>query len=100
MPPTEEDIDWFKSTFHPIPKPRLPDDCVEYSIYPISHHLDPSNDVEVRLCLREVQKHASDLTKLLLKDYIWQREGFKLEFVREEGECRFVKPFYDKGNKK
>lgn len=86
--PTEEDIAWFKSTFHPIPKPALPDDCVEYSLYLISPELDPANDSEVRLRLRDIQKHASELTKKLLKDYIWQREGFGLELVREEGEVR------------
>ncbi|KAI5305979.1 hypothetical protein KEM56_002651, partial [Ascosphaera pollenicola] len=32
-----------------------------------------------------VQKAASELVKTYLKDYIWQREPFKLEFVREDG---------------
>lgn len=86
MPPTDEDIAWFKSTFHPIPKPTLPDDCIEYSIYLISSSLDASNDSELRLQLRDVQKYATDLQKQYLKDYIWQRQGFSLELNKEDGE--------------
>ena len=84
MPPTEEDIAWFKSTFHPIPKPRLPDDCVEYSLHLFSSSA-PSDDV-LRSRLREVQKSAAQLQKDYLKDYIWQRQGFALELVKEDGE--------------
>ena len=86
MPPNEEDLEWLRSTFHPIPRPRLPDDCVEYSLHVVSSALDPANDSEVRIRLREVQKHASELQKKWLKDYIWQRQGFGLEIVKEDGE--------------
>lgn len=86
MPPTEEDLAWIRSTFHPVPRPQLPDDCVEYSLYVISASLDPINDSEIRLRLREVQKSASELQKRWLKDYIWQRQGFGLELVKEDGE--------------
>lgn len=86
MPPNEEDLAWIRSSFHPVPRPQLPDDCVEYSLYVISPDLDPPNDPETRLHLREVQKAASDLQKTWLKDYIWQRQGFGLEVVREDGE--------------
>lgn len=84
---TEEDIAWFKSTFHPIPKPQLPDDAVEYSIY---HLPSPAPAVidetaETRARLLEVQGTAAELTKDLLKDYIWQREGFRLEIIKEDG---------------
>ncbi|KAJ5452334.1 hypothetical protein N7445_000517 [Penicillium cf. griseofulvum] len=67
---TEEDRAWFQSTFRPIPKPELPDDAVAYSIYhiPSSPHPRPA-----------------DLTKDLLKDYIWQREAFRLEITKEDG---------------
>lgn len=88
MPPTEEDIAWFKSTFHPIPKAELPDDCVEYSLHLISANFDPANDLEVRRRLREVQKYASELQKSWTKDYIWQRQGFGLELAKENGEVR------------
>ena len=91
MPPTEEDIAWLKSTFHPIPKAALPDDCIEYSILIISTLLDSNNDSETRLRLRDVQKHAASLQKEWLKDYIWQRQGFALELAKEDGEvCAFT----------
>lgn len=85
--PSKEDIEWFRSTFHPIPKPKLPDDCVEYSIYvlPSSPSRSSKNQLEVRSRLREVQKASSELVKTLLKDYIWQRESFGLELTSEDG---------------
>lgn len=84
---TEEDIAWFKSTFRPIPKPELPDDSVEYFIY---HLPSPAPAVidkaaEARARLLEVQRTAAELTKELLKDYIWQRESFRLEINKENG---------------
>ncbi|KAJ5748873.1 uncharacterized protein N7511_010569 [Penicillium nucicola] len=85
---TEEDIAWFKSTFRPIPKPELPDDAVEYSIYHIPTSPAPAvidEAAETRARLIEVQRSAADLTKDLLKDYIWQREAFKLEITKEDG---------------
>lgn len=85
--PSKEDIEWFRSTFRPIPKPKLPDDCVEYSLYVLpSNSSDASaKPLEVRSRLREVQKASSELTKGLLKDYIWQRENFGLELTSEDG---------------
>ncbi|KAJ5211820.1 transcriptional regulator family: SGT1 [Penicillium cinerascens] len=84
---TEEDIAWFKSTFHPIPKPQLPDDSVEYYIY---HLPSPAPAVidqaaETRARLLEVQRTAAELAKELLKNYIWQREGFRLEISKDDG---------------
>ena len=86
MPPTEEDVAWFRSTFHPIPKPALPDDCIEYSLYIISSSLDANNDSELRLRLRNVQKYATDLQRQYLKGYIWQRQGYSLDLQKEDGE--------------
>lgn len=84
---SQEDIDWFKSTFHPIPKPELPDDSVEYSLFYIPADrptvVDEAADTRSRLV--EVQRTAAELTRELLKDYIWQREGFKLEITKEDG---------------
>ena len=88
-PPSEEDIEWLKSTFHPIPRPQLPDDCIEYSLHIIAPDSLPTpslSEQEARVRLGQVQKSASMLVKSLLKDYIWQRESFKLETVREDGE--------------
>jgi hypothetical protein len=89
MPPmSEEDLEWFKSTFRPIPKPELPDDCIEYSLHYIPSDPAPTVVDEVadtRSRLIEVQKSAAELVKSLLKDYIWQREGFKLEITKANG---------------
>ncbi|KAJ5103739.1 hypothetical protein N7532_004268 [Penicillium argentinense] len=63
---TEEDIAWFRSTFRPIPRPELPEDST-------------------RARLLEVQRTAAELIKDLLKDYIWQREKFFLEFAKDDG---------------
>jgi hypothetical protein len=87
-PMSQEDLEWFKSTFRPIPKPELPDDCVEYSIHYIPSDPAPAIVDEVadtRAKLTEVQKSAAELTKELLKDYIWQRDGFRFEISKNEG---------------
>ncbi|CAI7592053.1 hypothetical protein N7533_006817 [Penicillium manginii] len=83
---TEEDIAWFKSTFRPIPKPELPDDSVQYFVY---HLPSPAPAViddaaETRARLLEVQRTAAELTKELLKNYIWQRESFRLEIQKDD----------------
>lgn len=84
---TEEDIAWFKSTFRPIPKPELPDDSVEYFVYhlpaPAPAVIDDAAETRARLL--QVQRTAADLTKELLKDYIWQRESFRLEIKKDDG---------------
>lgn len=87
--PSKEDIEWFKSTFHPIPKPKLPDDCVEYSLYvlPSNHSDTTAKPLEIRSRLREVQKASSGLIKDLLSGYIWQRESFSLELTSEDGKA-------------
>ncbi|KAK5081385.1 hypothetical protein LTR70_000996 [Exophiala xenobiotica] len=85
MGSTEEDIAWLKSTFHPIPKPALPDDCIEYSLHVVDPKFDSINPSEVRLQLRDVQKQANELQKQWLKDYIWQRQSFNLELLNENG---------------
>jgi hypothetical protein len=85
--PSKEDIEWFRSSFRPIPKPKLPDDCVEYSLYvlPTNPSDAPAKPFEIRSRLREVQKASSELIKDLLKDYLWQRENFGLELTSEDG---------------
>ncbi|KAF7593427.1 hypothetical protein BBP40_011529 [Aspergillus hancockii] len=87
-PMSQEDLEWFKSTFRPIPKPELPDDCVEYSLYHIPSDPTPAiidKVAETRSRLVDVQRTAAELTKDLLKGYIWQREGFRLEVSKEDG---------------
>ncbi|EFQ97523.1 hypothetical protein MGYG_00564 [Nannizzia gypsea CBS 118893] len=87
--PTEEDIAWFRSTFRPIPKPQLPDDCVEYSLYWIPSTSGSSSDIDAsdstRSSLIQVQKYVSGLVKQYLKNYIWQRDSFKIELIKEDG---------------
>ncbi|WEW60500.1 hypothetical protein PRK78_005987 [Emydomyces testavorans] len=88
-PMSQEDIEWFRSTFHPVPKPELPDDCIEYSLYFVSEGGSPNSEDELvasRAALGSVQKAASELVKKYLKDYIWQRGNFKLELTKEDDE--------------
>ncbi|KAL4810083.1 SGT1 protein-domain-containing protein [Aspergillus unguis] len=87
-PMSQEDIEWFKSTFRPIPKPELPDDCIEYSLHYIPSDPAPAvvdETADTRTHLTEVQKSAAELTKQLLKDYIWQRDSFRLEITKNDG---------------
>lgn len=85
-PMTDEDLEWFKSTFRPIPKPQLPEDCIEYSIFVISQNAKAQSDNEVRDRLREVQKASTELQRSLVKHYVWQRESYTLELTKENGE--------------
>lgn len=87
-PMSQEDLEWFKSTFRPIPKPEIPDDAVDYALYHIPSSPAPATLDEVaetRARLVEVQKTAAELIKDLLKDYIWQREIFRLEITKDNG---------------
>lgn len=88
---SEEDLEWFKSTFHPIPKPEIPDDSVDYSLYYIPSSPAPAvvdEVAETRARLVEVQRTSAELVKDLLKDYIWQRESFRLEITKDNGAPR------------
>ena len=77
----KDDFKWFGEGFDGFPK-TLPEDCVEYAIYLIDAKL---NDYEGQKKLREVQLSATQLTRKLLKDFIWQRQGFQLELERDKG---------------
>lgn len=72
---------WFEEGFDGFPK-SLPDDCIEYTIYLLDSTL---TDLERREKLRQVQSAGTELTNRLLKDFIWQREGFRLSLEREDG---------------
>lgn len=74
---------WFGEGFDGFPK-ILPDDCVQYTLYIIDADL---SHLEVRAQLRKVQAAATTLCKDLLKDFIWQREGFCLELKQHDGRC-------------
>ena len=79
MTDNRDDLKWFGEGFDGFPK-SLPEDCVDYTIYIIDTKL---KDLELRNQLREVQKGAEKLTRDLLKEYIWQRDPFRLSFERD-----------------
>lgn len=74
-----DDFKWFGEGFDGFPK-RLPEDTIEYAVYIVDSSL---SDAQVRARLNSVLQTANELSKKLLKDYIWQREEFKLELKRE-----------------
>ena len=81
MDTSRDQFKWFGEGFDGFPK-YLPEDCVEYTIYTLDSKL---SDLERRDQLRLVQSAATKLINKLLKDFIWQRESFKLSLEREEG---------------
>ena len=81
MDSSTDTFKWFGEGFDGFPK-SLPDDCVEYTIYIINFKLP---DLERRDQLRQIQSAAIKLTNELLRDFIWQRECFKLSLQREGG---------------
>lgn len=81
MDTSSGDFKWFGEGFDGFPK-SLPEDCVEYTIYLLDSAL---TDLERREKLRQIQSAGIKLTTQLLKDFIWQRESFKLSLEREDG---------------
>ncbi|KAI9822426.1 MAG: hypothetical protein M1827_000145 [Pycnora praestabilis] len=77
-----DDFKWFGEGFDGFPK-RLPQDCVEYILHIIDSKI--KDDAGIRARLKEVHNAATDLTKTVLHDYIWQRESFNLELQRKDG---------------
>lgn len=76
----KDDFKWFGEGFAGFPT-SLPEDCVEYTIYILDFKI---TDLERRERLRQVQGAVIKLTNGLLKDFIWQRESFKLSLERED----------------
>ena len=74
----DQDFKWFGEGFDGFPK-RLPEDCIEYIICVIDEKIN--SEAALRSRLKEIQTAANKLTKELLKDYIWQRDSFKLDLV-------------------
>ena len=72
----------FEQGFEGFPK-HLPDDCVEYSLFIIDSRL--KSQKELLSHLETVRKEALRLSDSLLKEYIWQRDGFKMEVKNEKG---------------
>lgn len=76
----------FDDGFEGFPK-HLPDDCVEYALFVIDSKLNSQKDLRVRL--EAVRKESKKLTDSLLKDYIWQRDGFSLQIENSNGTLDF-----------
>ena len=88
MEGVNDGLKWFGEGFDGFPK-RLPEDCVEYTIYIIDSKF---KDAEIRDKLRKVQSSANTQTKKLLKDFIWQREGFQFQLTTGKG--KIITHFY------
>ena len=80
MDASEDDFKGFGEGFEGFPK-RLPEDCVEYSLFILNAGPQSPKDTLVRL--EAVRKEALRLTDSLLKEYIWQRESFSLTIQNE-----------------
>lgn len=70
---------------------RLPDDCVEYSIYILDQTL---NDSTIRERLSHIKSTANLLTGSLLKGFIWQRDSFGLELVKQDGKVLIIRSMH------
>jgi hypothetical protein len=75
---------------------RLPEDCVEYSLFIIDSRLKSQKELLVRL--EAVRKESLKLTESLLKEYIWQRESFKLGLENGKGMSHAVLTSFSKTN--
>ena len=78
----KDDFKGFDDGFEGFPK-HLPDDCVEYSLFVIDSKLKSQKELLSRL--ETVRKESLKLIDSLLEDYIWQRDGFKVEVKSEKG---------------
>ncbi|KAK0109953.1 hypothetical protein ONS95_002620 [Cadophora gregata] len=82
MDTPQDEFKGFGGGFEGFPK-RLPEDCVEYSLFIIDSRLKSQKELLGKL--EEVRKESLKLTGSLLKEYIWQREAFKLELESGKG---------------
>jgi hypothetical protein len=82
------DYQGFDNGFEGFPK-RLPNDCVEYSLFVIDTKLKSQKDMLSRLEL--IRKEGNKLAESLLKEHIWQREGFQLSVKSDKGSALFGK---------
>lgn len=85
MEADKDEFKGFEDGFNGFPK-LLPDDCVEYTLFIIDASLKSQRELLSRL--EAVRKEAMKLADSLLKDYIWQRDGFKLEVKNTKGVVR------------
>jgi hypothetical protein len=79
--PKSDDFKWFGEGFSGFPK-QLPEDCLEFVVFVVNSKL---NDLQTRERLQAFQRKSNELVKKNLKDYIWQRDVFKLDLERKDG---------------
>jgi hypothetical protein len=82
------DYQGFGEGFYGFTK-SLPDDCVEYSLFVIDAQLNSPREILSRLEI--VRKESHKLAESLLKEYIWQRDGFKLDIKEDKGEKQVLR---------
>ncbi|TVY45447.1 Protein ecdysoneless-like protein [Lachnellula subtilissima] len=82
MDAPNDDFNGFGDGFDGFPK-RLPEDCVEYSLIIIDSKLKSQKELLARL--EAVRKEALKLTDSLVKEYVWQRDGFQVEVESGKG---------------
>ena len=68
---------------------RVPEDSIEYNLYVVNSEL-ASFDLRERL--RKIQNEANIFVKSLCKNYIWQREEFKLDLVVDDSNEKIHSP--------
>lgn len=83
MEDIKDEFKGFEEGFTGFPR-HLPEDCIEYSLYVIDSKLKTQKELLAQLEI--VRKEALKMTEPLLKQYIWQRESFKLELESGKGE--------------
>ncbi|KAL3426211.1 hypothetical protein PVAG01_03001 [Phlyctema vagabunda] len=76
-----DDLKWFGEGFDGFPR-RLPDDCVEYTLFVTDSKLRTQREILARL--ETIRKGAQKLINNLLKEFIWQRGPFKLDIQNEK----------------
>lgn len=72
--PGDEDFDGFRV--------RLPEDCVEYMLFVIGNKTDSALP-----SLEAIRRAADKKLDEIAKDYIWQKDPFKLETKTQKGVC-------------
>ncbi|KAI9654322.1 MAG: hypothetical protein M1829_000943 [Trizodia sp. TS-e1964] len=78
-----DNLKWFGECFDGFPK-RLPEGCVEYTLFILDSKLESFRDIRSRL--ENVRAESANLTRKLLGEYIWHQEGFCLNFHSGEGD--------------
>lgn len=85
-----DEFKWFGEGFDGFPRRPL-EDTVEYVIYV----LRPKSDL--REYLQQIEKAAIRFLNSVAKDYIWQREKFNLQLVRQDGKPLAAKSVVSSG---